>query len=319
MTRWGIVSTIKAPLPAILDFAAWHLEQGATHLYLYLDEDDPPSLTTLNAHPAITARHTDAAWWAKRKGRPDKHQVRQGINARHANNTARDVDWLAHIDVDEFLLPDSATPIAAQLAALPDTCLCARTRPVEALAPGDGTAPGETAFKAFHLNQRARQHAAERCFPTWGRHLSGGFLSHVAGKLFFRARTKGLKIRIHNVFLDGTQNPGMVELTGTRLGHFHAADWDHFISRFRFRHDRGSYRADLKPQARGADALSLHDLFTLIESEGGEPALRLFFDEVCTASAPLCARLEAEGLLHRRRMDLPHLREKHFPGNNPRA
>ena len=314
--RWGTVSTIKAPLGAILDFAAWHLELGAHRLYIYLDDGPPDTLAVLSAHPKIRAWHTDQAWWDKRGGRPDKHQVRQSKNARHANTRKPAVDWLAHIDVDEFLLP-GAVPVADRLAALPDTALCARVRPVEALAPGDGVAPGETAFKGFHLDQQARQEAAEACFPTWGRHPSGGFLSHVAGKLFFRTGLKGLQIRIHNVTLDGQQNPGQVELGDMALGHFHADSWDHFIAAYRFRLDRGSYRAELRPQVRRGDALNLHDLFRAIEAEGGEPALRAFFDEVCVASRALCDRLEAEGLLLRRAMALPALREKHFPGINP--
>jgi hypothetical protein len=312
MTTWGTVTTVKAPLRAMLDFAAWHLEAGAHRLYLYLDAPDAESAAVLKAHPKIRLWQCDAAWWEKRGGRPAKHQVRQGANARHANNRKPEVDWLAHIDVDEFLLSDS--PIADHLHALPEACLCARVRPVEALAPGDGAAPGETLFKAFPLDQQARQQAAEACFPTWGRHLSGGFLSHVAGKLFFRAGTPGLQIKIHNVSLNGTENPGQATLPEIALGHFHAADWAHFIAAYRFRLSRGSYRAELKPQARRVDALNLHDLFARIEAEGGEEALRAFFEEVCTANAALCARLEAHGLLRRRRMDLAALRAKHFPG-----
>lgn len=311
MITWGTVTTVKAPLRAILDFAAWHLEQGAQRLYLYLDDDQPQTLAILKAHPKIRVWHTDADWWAKRKGRPEKHQARQSLNARHANNRKPEVDWLAHIDVDEFLISDK--PIADHLDALPEECLCARVRPVEALAPGSGTAPGETAFKAFHLAQGPRQQAAEDCFPTWGRHLSGGFLSHVAGKLFFRAGTPGLQIKIHNVSLNGTDNPGQTDLPGIELGHFHAADWDHFIAAYRFRLARGSYRAELKPQVRRDGAVNLHDLFALIERTGGEEALRAFFDEVCTASTDLCARLDRHGLLRRRVLNLDVLRRKHFP------
>lgn len=312
MTRWGTVTTVRAPLRAVLDFAAWHLEAGAHRLYIYLDDPAPETEAVLATHPKIRVFTTDDAWWAKRNGRPDRHQSRQAANARHANNRKPEVDWLAHVDVDEFLL--SGTPVADHLAALPDSALCARVRPVEALAPGDGTEPGETAFKAFHLDQQARQAAALDCFPTWGRHLSGGFLSHVAGKLFFRAGTPGLQIRIHNVTLNGDQNPGQVELTGIELGHFHAADWDHFIAAYRFRLARGSYRAELKPQARTEGAVNLHDLFRSIEATGGEAALRAFFDEVCTAGRGLCARLEAHGLLRRHRMDLDRLRDRHFSG-----
>lgn len=310
MTQWGIVSTIKAPLPAILDFAAWHLELGAHRLYLYLDEDVPDTLAALQAHPKIRAQHTDAAWWDKRKGRPAKHQVRQCANARHANSRRPEVDWLADVDVDEFLLP--TTPLADQLAALPTHALCARVRPIEALAPMPGSPKGAVAFKAFHLDQSARQTAAEDCFPTWGRHLSGGFLSHVAGKLFFRTGLKGLDIRIHNVTLNDVQNPGQQALTGTELGHFHAADWDHFRAVYTFRLSRGSYRADLKPQVRRDGAVNLHDLFTMIEEAGGDAALRAFYDEVCTARPALCDRLDHHGLLRRHQMDLPALRQRHF-------
>lgn len=315
MTRWGIVSTVRAPLRSVLNFAAWHLEQGAHRLHIYLDADAPETFTVLKAHPRIRVIRTDAAWWAKRNGRPETHQARQAANARHANNRKPEVDWLAHIDVDEFLL--ASRPVAEQLAELPPEALCARVRPVEALAPGSGAAPGETVFKAFHLDQDARQRAAEACFPTWGRHLSGGFLSHVAGKLFFRAGTKGLQVRIHNVILDGEQNPGQIALPGLELGHFHADSWDHFLSAYRFRLGRGSYRAELKPQVRRTGALTLHELFRCIEDEGGEAGLRAFFDEVCVAEADLCRRLEAHGLLRRHRMELDRLRNRHFPGVIP--
>lgn len=312
LPRWGVVSTIKAPLAQILDFAAWHLDLGADRIYVYLDESAPDTLGVLNAHPAIRALHTDADWWAKRKGRPDKHQVRQSLNARHANNRKPEVEWLVHIDVDEFILPH--TPVSEQLSVLPRKALCARVRPVEALAPLPGSDPVLRLFKAFHLDQMRRQAASEACFPTYGPHLSGGFLSHVAGKLFFRTGLKGLQIKIHNVILNGEQNPGEVALTGIELGHFHAADWEHFLSAYRFRLQKGSYRAELKPQVRRSNALNLHDFLTGLEARGGTDALRAFFEEVCTATPALCDRLRQEGVLRGWRMDFREVRERHFPG-----
>ncbi len=312
--RWGIVSTIKAPLPAILNFAAWHFELGAHRLYLYLDDDVPDTLAVLKSHQKIKVLHTDSAYWDKRKGRPEKHQVRQSLNARHANNRRVEVDWLAHIDVDEFLLP--AEDIGEVLNELPAHVKCARVRPIEALAPGDAVEVGETLFKAFHLDQQKRQVASELCFPNWGAYLSGGFLSHVAGKLFFRTGLKGLQIKIHNVILDGEQNPGQVELPEIELGHFHADSWQHFIQAYRFRLAKGSYRSELKPQVRKDGALNLHDLFQTIESDGGEEALKAFFHEVCVADIDLSLRLKANGLLRRHQMNFQSLREKHFPGIN---
>ncbi|WP_417719006.1 glycosyltransferase family 2 protein [Salipiger sp.] len=311
MTTWGTVTTTNAHLPEILDFAAWHLEQGAHRIYVYLDDDMPEAEAALGEHPALRVFRTDDAWWQERGRRPAKHQVRQTANARHANSLPPEVDWLAHIDTDEFLMPRA--PLGDQLAALPQDCLCARVRPVEALAPLPGTEPGLQRFKAFHLDQKARQADAEACFPPWGQHLSGGFLSHVAGKMLFRAGTEGLQIRIHNVELDGQTNPGQRPLNETELGHFHAADWERFLLHYRFRMEKGSYRAELKPQGRGNTPLTLHDFFSVIEEEGGEAALRVFFEEVCTATPDLVARLSARGLLRKCVMDFPALRARHFP------
>lgn len=311
MIRWGTVSTIKAPQRAILDFAAWHLEQGAHRLFIYLDDDVPETQAVLAAHPKIRVKHTNAAYWEKRGGRPEASRNRQTANMRHANNRKPDVDWLAHIDVDEFLLP--TRPIADQLAALPPDCLCARVRPVEALAPGTASTEGETLFKAFHLEQGARRQAAEACFPTWGQHLSGGFVSHVAGKLFFRSGIKGLQVKIHNMFLKNEKNIGERPLPEIELGHFHASDWDHFRDQMKWRLATGSYRPELRAQARAPGAVNLNALLQMINETGGEAALRLFFDEVCTANTDLCDRLSTNGLLRRHHMRLDALRDIHFP------
>ena len=56
MITWGTVTTTNAPLARILDFAAWHLEQGAQRLYIYLDDTDPAAAAALSAHPNIVVR-----------------------------------------------------------------------------------------------------------------------------------------------------------------------------------------------------------------------------------------------------------------------
>lgn len=108
--RWGIVSTVKAPLEQILDFAAWHLDMGAHRLFLYLDDPDPEAISVLKAHPKIRVTACDASYWAKKAQRPAKHQARQSLNARDAFNRNTQVDWLAHIDVDELLHPVKPWP-----------------------------------------------------------------------------------------------------------------------------------------------------------------------------------------------------------------
>mgnify|MGYP001174791293 CR=1 FL=1 len=128
--KWKeVVATAKAPTDRIARFAAWHLDLGADRVTLYFDAPDPAQIDALR-HPRITAHACDAAHWDKRRGRPETHQLRQARNAteawRHCN-----AEWLAHIDVDEFLWP--ADDMANALASLPKTQNVARVRPAESL------------------------------------------------------------------------------------------------------------------------------------------------------------------------------------------
>ncbi len=309
-TTWGLVSTIKAPEAAILDFAAHHLDIGAHRIHIYLDEDCPQARSALAAHPRCTVIVTDEAYWATRSKRPEAHQTRQTVNATRAYRRRPDVDWLAHIDVDEFLSP--SIPLAEQLAALPATARTARVRPVEALAPVPDDI-GATWFKACHLRQSPRNTQTEEIYPTFGALLNGGFLSHVAGKIFVRTGQEGLSLRIHNAFDDAGKIANEDELTQTLLCHFHAPSWQAWQQAYRYRLQSGSYRESLK----GPPSLpmTMNTLFSAIEADGGESALRAFYDEVCTATPALRARLDAKGLLHRIDLDLDAKRARHFPSH----
>ncbi|WP_371054477.1 glycosyltransferase family 2 protein [Rhodosalinus sp. K401] len=299
--RWGVTATVKAPPRAVLGFAAHHLDLGAHRVFVYLDAEAPETEARLAAHPKLRVFRTDDDWWQKRGGRPAKHQERQTRNLRHALDRRAEVDWLAHIDVDEFLWPRENS-VAEELAALPDDCLCARTRPLEALAEPSGGPPVH--FKAFHLDRTRRQQAAARVFPTWGRDLPGGFLSHVAGKLFLRTG-HGLRARIHNAWLGEEQNPGERPLPCIELCHLHAPDWETWIGQYRYRLKAGAYRAELTPQAGpGSRNLTVHALLSEIEAAAGEDGLRAFFEEVCTATPERLAALAREGLLRRCDLDL---------------
>ncbi|WP_425039540.1 glycosyltransferase family 2 protein [Primorskyibacter sp. S187A] len=301
MTRWGIVSTIKAPRDEVLDFAAYHIERGAHRLSLFLDAPDDDLAEVLTAHPLVDVVQCDADWWRARGGRPAKHQVRQVRNAQYALDHAQDIDWLAHIDVDEFLWSERV--ISHVLKDLPQECLCVRVRPIE------GLAGAPELFKAFHRDHAARSQAARRLYPVFGHYLRGGFVSHIAGKLFVRTNHPGLQLKIHNVRQGEADNPGQVQLDDLDLCHVHARSWEAWRAHFTYRHDKGSYRAELK----GRGTLTPHELFAGILQSDGEAGLRAFFDEVCAATPSHVAGLEREGLLRRRDLRLRAARMRHFP------
>ena len=311
MTKWGIVATIKADAPEILRFAAYHLEQGAHRVYIYLDAPCPQAQEALREHPQCRVVRCDDGYWQRHNGgRPEMHQPRQTFNATRAYRRADDVDWLIHMDVDEFLVSEGR--VASHLAAQPDEVQCVRARPMELLAGGDPQTGA--AFKSFIPAGRNREQTVAALYPTFGEHLKGGFLSHIAGKIFVRTGIKGLKFRIHNVFVEGDTNPGHVEVPQLHLAHFHARDWETWVSHFTYRHAQGSYRADLGPaRARARGGITTHELFTMILEEDGEAGLRAFFDEVCADTPSLRARLESRGCLYRADFPFDTALAKHFP------
>ncbi|MFL4470858.1 glycosyltransferase family 2 protein [Tateyamaria armeniaca] len=307
MTTWGLSATILAPTPDILRFAAYHLDQGAHRLYIYLDDDTPDAYNALKAHSKIRVQTCDTAHWKRLGGkRPDKHQVRQTMNATHAYNRRAEVDWLIHMDVDEFLVP--RVPVADVLAGLPDDLTSARVRPMELL--GGGT----DAFKAFIPADGQRRARVDQIYPNFGRHLKGGFLSHVAGKLFVRTGLDTVTVKIHNAFQNGEMLEGAAELGEIDLAHCHAKSWESWQASYAYRLQKGSYRAELKPATQPEQGgLSLHDLFQRIEAEQGAAGLRAFYDEVIGDSPDLRARLEAQGLLRLAALDLDGAVARHFP------
>ncbi|MFU1477089.1 glycosyltransferase family 2 protein [Roseovarius sp. C7] len=309
--RWGVVTTVKAECSTILDFVAHHLSLGAHRIHLFLDADNPEARAALASRPRVQVRVCDADHWARWGERPEKHQARQTRNATFAYRRRPGVDWLAHIDVDEFLWPER--PLAEQLGALPPDVEVARTYPIEALAPVDDSAEGGLWFKSYARQQATRRRQTAEIYPEFGPHLNGGFLSHVAGKVFVRTQIPKVNFRIHNAFLQGQQLDREAALPETRLCHLHARDFAHFLEAYRYRLARGSYRADLKPAPTPDGAgLNLNALFSLLEAEGGEAALRRFYAEVCEASPDLRARLAAHDHLHRIDLGLAAKRRRYF-------
>ena len=310
LPRWGVVATVKASATDILNFAAYYLELGASHIWIYLDAPNPEAKALLKAHPQITPVSTGENYWQKMRGkRPPMHQNRQSYNARHAYRRARDVSWLLHCDVDELLWSEDA--VATHLADLPEHCHVARVRPQEALAPTtESTEPH--LFKAFIREAEVRNRLVAEVYPTFSPYLKGGFVSHVAGKIFVRTGHDNMRLKIHNVLQNDTLNPGHMELTDMALLHLHTTSWAHWQRSFAYRHEKGSYRAELgtaTPEAEGG--LNLHDLFAQLAQE--PDGLRRFYEEACLAAPPLTERLKEHGLLREHHLHLEEKRKRHFP------
>ncbi|UMA65691.1 glycosyltransferase family 2 protein [Roseivivax marinus] len=296
--RWGLVATVDAAAADIARFVAHHLELGATALHLYLDTPNAEAEALLRERPEVHVTRCDAAYWsATGRARPEAHQLRQVRNATAVlQGAAPDLDWLAHIDVDEFLLPEG--DIAQALRGLPRDATFARMAPVELLAPAPGEVPRH--FKRTHRAAGRPPTVVEEIYPTFGLHLDGGFVSHVSGKVFARPGQEGVRFGIHTLRRGGAHLTTEHAVPGVALAHLHAASWEHFRDRFAFRRARGSYRV----RENDGDRMSVGQILGFLHDTEGEEGLRAFFDEVCRDGPDLRARLSAHDMLVTRPLDL---------------
>ena len=236
---WGLVATVKAPKSKLLAFLAYHLDLGAGHVWLYFDDPDDPACAAVSDLAHVTAIACDAAHWARIGRRPDRHQNRQSRNAQDAYRACT-LPWLAHLDVDEFLLAD--LPPGEILAGLPRHQAMLRAEPFEAMH--DPTLPDDIYTARLFRGALRDPHAALRpaVLGPYAGVLPQAMLSHLAGKAFFRTGINGLSPRLHGAFLNGERLPGPPFDPRLRLLHFHAQDRAAWQAALPFRLTRGAYQ-----------------------------------------------------------------------------
>jgi len=279
---WGLCTTLKAPVDQVMAFVAHHLSLGCTRMWLFFDDPDDPAAAAVAHLSRVTVTRCDDAHWRRIKGkRPDKHQNRQGRNMQsvYAN---RPLPWIAHVDVDEFLLPRQ--DIGSILGGLHPDLPMLPMAPWEALH--DPVLPDDI-FTAnrFRKALSGDSHAAlrNRVFGPYAHLLPKGVLSHSAGKCFFRTGIPGLEPRLHGAFLDGMRLPGGSFSPDVALLHFHAEDPARWLDRLQFRLTRGAYQFNpsLAEWLKAAD----------------DRAVRGFYEHVQHATPATLASLRAAGAL----------------------
>lgn len=243
---WGTCTTVRAPLAQVLAFVAHHRALGARRIWLFFDDPGDPAADALDGVTCLRVVRCDAAHWARNgigrgaRRRPDTHQVRQVANAAAVYRQTR-LDWLCHLDIDEFLWP--ARPVAEVLAAADGPVL--RMAPWEAL---HDPALADDIFTARHFRRALKGPAfaalREGLFGPYAEMLHAGAVSHAAGKCFFRTGVAGLSPRIHAARLHGERLVIPAVLPDIALLHFHAQDPADWRARLPFRATAGAYRAN---------------------------------------------------------------------------
>lgn len=312
--KWGIVATIKAPTREVLRFVAYHLDQGATRITVYLDDCNAETAKALTDHPQTQAILTDETYWQDTLGRrPKKHQVRQMQNASHCYEKANELDWLAHIDVDEFLCP--SVPISDVLAEQSNDTYALRVAPCESLCTDDrdDVDPNTTYCKAKLPSRQEGRRLEQLIYPNFGGVLKSGFVSHVVGKVFVRTGLPDVRFAIHRAFKNQDEQILDVTSSDVELCHRHIESWEKWLAIMEFRLTQGSYREELEKSLNPMTGrIQRHQLFSSL-TQGGTEDLRAFFEEVCWATPRLRKVLAEQGYLREYQLELDSKLAKHFP------
>lgn len=282
---WGTCTTVRAPLAQVLAFVAHHRSLGARRICLCFDDPGDPAAEALAGVKGVRVIRCDEAHWARfgtgkgARRRPDTHQVRQVANAT-AIYRRTNLDWLCHLDIDEFLWP--ARRVAEVLAGAEGPVL--RMAPWEALHE-----PGlpDDIFTARHFRRALKgpDHAAlrETLFGPYAEMLYAGAVSHAAGKCFFRTGVEGLRPRIHTGDLNGARLAIHEVMPDIAVLHFHAQDPADWRARLPFRATAGAYRANAP--------------FFVWYSTADAAEIDAFYDRVQVARPEVLSTLRAGGAL----------------------
>ena len=318
MAVWGVVSTVKAPLYDIIKFVANHLSMGATYFVIYLDHPDPDVISYFADDLDVRIIPTDDAYWSKFDHRPKGIEGRQIANINHAldllRTTDRGIGWVAHIDIDEFIVNHSAQlSISQKLRRIPDHLGSVQIQPIENLVTPLPSAQDVHFFKALMFPFGRRMRMSAEIFPDYGDRIIGGFLSHKNGKSIFRVTDTPIKVGIHHAKSHAAPTE-TVYLRGYELAHFHVKPWDQFERLYELRRLNGSYRPINSEKTLGPKKLlPVWKVLDNIEQEEGREGIKRLYEALCVATPELLQRLENFNLLRRIDMQFEHNIAHYFP------
>ncbi|MFN3954787.1 MAG: glycosyltransferase family 2 protein [Pararhodobacter sp.] len=271
---WGLVLLAREPAALVLSHLAWHLDLGAREIHLYLDDPADPAADAAANLPGVQITRCDDRFWQALAGaRPALQTRRQTLVASHAYVRAG-VDWLLHLDADEFV--HAPAPVAAELARHADFAgYLALPNLERAFTRADPACIFEGVFRR-PLPRGAELPAALAHQEPF---VVRGVCGHAAGKAISRTG-QGYRLQPHAPRLDGAQVPSR-RANGLELLHFDGLTPLHWLLKLmRYaQHPPESWARFLGPHRRA-------QLEHVRENLADPHALRAFHDRLKTCPEP---------------------------------
>jgi len=101
----AICSTQRATPSQTKAFIKYHIQIGITKIFIFLDDPNDALNEDIFKFEEVEPIKCDEIYWQQYENRPESIEKRQLLNANYALNLCRvlKIDWLLHIDVDEFI------------------------------------------------------------------------------------------------------------------------------------------------------------------------------------------------------------------------
>lgn len=289
---WGTVCTARETPELLAAFAAHHAAIGASKVYLYLDEPSPRALELLAVIPAVDVTVCDQAYWARvNNGRPRSQEGRQIVNAQDALRRA-EVDWLLHIDADEFLSPQR--DLSLELSQVPSGIEYLHLEMRERAFVGNRSP--ETIFDgAFRVPIGQEQRVLRLIYGPGFGFTNGGFAGQTAGKSLVRVKDCDLLMGIHRPRVPSAQareRPMGLACQSAVLLHFEGLTPAHWMAKITRYSQTARYSQ--------GDLLGRHQkrqVNYLIRNNWSAEALRKLHDLLKVIDEPTETRLRGLGVL----------------------
>ncbi|MDU9007139.1 glycosyltransferase family 2 protein [Sedimentitalea todarodis] len=302
--KWAVITTCAEPKRLVEAFIAHHLAIGAHEIVLFFDDPADGLAETFSQIPRVTCISCDAAYWTKRrprKGRPSGHRQRQTHNAEYAARNLCESEWIAHIDVDEFLLARSVRSISEMLGRVPETLDAVRVLPAERMFAGSWL-PGKMDLSGiFKLKPEwASDWGKELYGADLGELFPNGFQGHEVGKSFKRRRNREARLNIHFVRKDGENIPEhKVEQDEAVLLHMFPVSFEDWVGKYERRIDDPVYFNSMPDHAQ-----KRYSIYRKARERSSEGTVRELFEALSVLPADSPARASRPGLFLRANLDV---------------
>lgn len=240
-SSWAICTTVKSSPQVINYFIDYHLNQGVSEIFVFLDQPQEFDFQELLyfKHPRVTIFSCDDEFWQnrsyfdilphKQSEKPVAIEHRQYHNLLHAYEICES-EWIAMIDIDELIY--SKENISHKLAAYPTNVFSVCMEPLEAIYQDEAPKHLLESYKTKFFKSRKLIN-----YKYWnkiyGEHLKhySGFFGHILGKTFLRTNCLLKSCSCHITRpLDTTYAVAVIDFN-IHLLHYEAAIPDEFVQK----------------------------------------------------------------------------------------